>query len=81
VETKKVAVDLKKMKKLREEKGYSLKDMADYLGYKSANGYLYLESGRCTIDAIQLFLIAQKLEVSCMEDLLLYPQPTNTVAN
>ncbi|HBR33874.1 MAG TPA: XRE family transcriptional regulator [Firmicutes bacterium] len=81
MESNKVIVDLKKMKQLRLEKDYSLKEMADYLGYKSPNGYLYLESGRCAIDATQLFLIAQKLEVPSMEDLLLCPQPTSTVAN
>ena len=81
MEANQVVINLKMMKKLRQEKGYSLKEMANFLGYESPNGYLYLESGRCAIDATKLFLIAQKLEVSCMEDLLLRPQPTETVAN
>ena len=55
-------LDLKKIRKLRRGKDLSCKDMAEKLGYKSPNGYHYLESGRCQISAEQLAIISTILE-------------------
>jgi transcriptional regulator with XRE-family HTH domain len=60
-------MDIQKMKQLREQQGFSQWYMAKRLGYKSANGYLYLESGRCQIKSNQVPLIAEILGVSMNE--------------
>ncbi|GGB61331.1 hypothetical protein GCM10011409_43220 [Lentibacillus populi] len=39
-------VDLEKIKSLRKKANLSLEEMAKLLGYESANGYYYLETGR-----------------------------------
>lgn len=56
-------VDLAKMRMLRRKKGISQREMAEQLGYKTSVGYHYLETGRCAIQAEQLFWIARKLGV------------------
>jgi len=56
-------IDLKKIKKLRKQKGITQDVMAAYLGYKTATGYHYLESGKRAIDADRLFIIAHTLGV------------------
>jgi putative transcriptional regulator len=63
-----ISVDIAKIKKLRKEKSITQFEMAKMLGYKTDVGYHYLESGRCKIDAIQLAMIAQALDVpvSCL---------------
>lgn len=71
-------VDLVKMKTLRRRKGISQREMAKTLGYKSAVGYHYLETGRCTIQAEQLFRIAQRLGVP-IDELFLHPSCTDMV--
>lgn len=73
-------VDLVKIKMLRCKKGISQREMAEKLGYKSSVGYHYLECGRCAIQAEQLFLIAQKLEVP-MDSLFLQPPCTEEAQN
>lgn len=71
-------VDLAKMRMLRRRKGISQREMARTLGYKSAVGYHYLETGRCAIQAEQLFCIAERLGVPIGE-LFLQPSCTNSV--
>lgn len=70
-------VDIDKIRMLRCKKGISQREMAEKLGYKSSVGYHYLETGRCAIQAEQLFLIAQKLGVP-MEELFSHPRCTDT---
>jgi transcriptional regulator with XRE-family HTH domain len=60
---KMISVDLDKIKRLRKEKSITQYEMAKLLGYKTDVGYHYLETGRCQIDAVQLAMIAQILEV------------------
>lgn len=71
-------IDLKKIKQLREQKGLTQEVMAVYLGYKTATGYHYLESGKRAIDADKLFIIAQTLGVR-VEDLFFTHHPTKLV--
>jgi transcriptional regulator with XRE-family HTH domain len=72
------AVDLKKIKRLRKAKKITQEEMAAFLGYKTATGYCYLESGRCSIDAHQLYVIAKTLDVK-MEELVLSLDATDLV--
>jgi transcriptional regulator with XRE-family HTH domain len=60
-------VDLGKIKALRKSKKISLIKMAEMLGYKSPNGYYYLETGRCSISAEMLPRIAEILGVVTAE--------------
>lgn len=71
-------VDRAKMKTLRRRKGISQREMAKTLGYRSAVGYHYLETGRCAIQAEQLFLIAERLGVP-IDELFLRPSCTEVV--
>ena len=73
-------IDLKKIKKLRKEKKFSQEHMAKILGYETATGYCYMESGRCAIDANRLLLLANTLGVK-MEELFLSMLPTDLVDN
>lgn len=43
------------LKKLRLEKGYTLKEVARFMGYKSKSGYWMLEQGKVklTVDKIE----------------------------
>ncbi|MCL1631101.1 helix-turn-helix domain-containing protein [Sporolactobacillus sp. CPB3-1] len=61
-----LTVDLKKLRSLRESQ-MSLKEMAARLGYQSANGYYYLESGRSKISAETLAKVASVLCVPIQE--------------
>ena len=63
-------IDLVKIKKLRKGKKISLEEMAIYLGYKTATGYYYAESGRCKFKPTHIPMLAEKLEVA-MNDLFL----------
>ncbi len=56
-------VDLKKIKELRKAKGLTQENLAKTLGYRSAIGYHYLESGRCRIKADQIVVISKELGV------------------
>ncbi|GGH83468.1 transcriptional regulator with XRE-family HTH domain [Pullulanibacillus pueri] len=59
-------VDLEKMKRLRKEK-MSLEKMASLIGYKTINGYYYLETGRSEITANKLAQVAEVLGVEIMD--------------
>lgn len=61
-------LDLNNIKQLRKQKKISLEEMAIYLGYKTATGYFYAESGRCKFKPNHIPMIAEKLEVE-MESL------------
>lgn len=57
-----LTVDLKKLKKIRK-KHMSLEQMSNRLGYRSPNGYYYLETGRSKITAETLAKVASILGV------------------
>lgn len=62
-----VEVDRIYLKKLREERDYSISDIAAYLGYKTPSGYWLLEqAGRKdprTISATHLFMLAKLYKI------------------
>ncbi|MFT8318001.1 MAG: helix-turn-helix transcriptional regulator [Sporolactobacillus sp.] len=57
-----LVVNLKKLKKMRKEK-MSLSEMSTKLGYRSPNGYFYLESGRNKITAETLAKLSEILNL------------------
>lgn len=59
-------LDLEKLKTLRKSQ-MSLEKMSSQLGYKSPNGYYYLESGRSKITAEMLAKVAAILKVPIEE--------------
>lgn len=56
-------VDLDKIKKIRKEMGFSIELLSDNLGYKSINGYYYLEKGRNKFSAEALARVADTFGV------------------
>lgn len=56
-------VNLVKIKELRTSNNISLEEMAIYLGYKTASGYYYAESGRCKFKPDHIPMIAQKFDI------------------
>lgn len=58
-----VSVDLEKIKGLRKEAQMSLEEMSLKLGYRSPNGYYYLETGRSKMSADMLAHVADILNV------------------
>lgn len=60
-------VDLVKIKKLRKKHNLSLDKMAKILGYESANGYYYLETGRSKFPAETLAMVAMIFNVNINE--------------
>ncbi|PEJ58168.1 transcriptional regulator [Bacillus sp. AFS002410] len=60
-------IDHKKIRDLRRGKKITLLEMSERLGFKSANGYYYLESDRCSIKAEILAEIAKILGVKLEE--------------
>jgi transcriptional regulator with XRE-family HTH domain len=59
----KLKLNLNNIKQLRKKKKIPLEKMAIYLGYKTATGYFYAESGRCKFKPDHIPMIAEKLEV------------------
>ena len=59
-------VDLEKMRRLRKEK-MSLEEMAKQIGFKSPNGYYYIESGKTKVTADKLAEVADILGVEIQE--------------
>lgn len=57
-------VDLRKLKRLRKQHNLSIKDVSQALGYKSANAYHCLESGRIKMKAEHLKKLATMFGVS-----------------
>jgi len=72
-------IDLAKIRALRKQKGLTQEDMAQALGYETAIGYHYLETGKRRITAERLADIATILGVNV--DDLYTEEPTNMVAN
>ncbi|SMB98013.1 DNA-binding transcriptional regulator, XRE-family HTH domain [Thermanaeromonas toyohensis ToBE] len=72
-------IDLAKIKALRKQKGLTQEDMAQALGYETAIGYHYLETGKRRITAERLADIAAILGVTVDE--LYADEPTSVVAN
>lgn len=66
-------VNLEKIRGLRKQKNLTQRQIAQKIGYKTAIGYHYLETGRCKITAEQLDVIASALGVTTEE---LYEQNT-----
>lgn len=60
-------VNLQKLKALREAKDLTQEDVARYLGYKSALGYHYIESGRCRLRADHAIALASLYAVDVQE--------------
>lgn len=65
-------VDIEKIKRMRKSERITLEEMAKHLGYKSPNGYYYLERGRSKFTAETLAEVAEILNIS-LEDLFLEP--------
>lgn len=63
-------VDLEKIKGFRKGSGITLEDMAERLGYRSPNGYYYLERGRSKFTAEMLAEVADILDLSLQELML-----------
>jgi transcriptional regulator with XRE-family HTH domain len=71
-------LDLEKIKHLRKKNKISLAEMATFLGYGSASGWYYVESGRCKAKPNHIPLIASKLNVQIIE---LYVEETDDRQN
>ncbi|MGF9965357.1 helix-turn-helix transcriptional regulator [Bacillus rhizoplanae] len=56
-------VDLEKIKCLRKELDFSVEEMSKRLGYKTINGYYYLETGRNKFSAETLAMVADIFDV------------------
>ncbi|MBS4535604.1 helix-turn-helix transcriptional regulator [Clostridium sp. D2Q-14] len=52
-----------KLKKMREDKGYTQEYMAHKLGYKGKSGYCLLENGSVKLSVEKAIKIAEVLEV------------------
>lgn len=70
-------IDLAKIRALRKQKGLTQEHMAQELGYETAIGYHYLETGKRRITAERLAKIAAILGVSV--DDLYTDEPTSMV--
>jgi transcriptional regulator with XRE-family HTH domain len=57
-------LNLIKLKKLREQTGFSQEEISKKLGYKSALGYHYIETGRCKPNAEHIFTLAALYEIN-----------------
>lgn len=62
-------VDLDALKQHRTELGYSISDIADYLGYKTPTGYWLIEKGERSCNVSVLYSLSQLFNVT-MEQLL-----------
>lgn len=60
-------VDLEKIKNMRKQAELSLDEMAKLLGYESANGYYYLETGRGKFPAETLAKVSEIFKVPINE--------------
>ena len=60
-------MDLEKIKQLRKSADIAIGDMAEKLGYKSPNGYFYLERGISQFTAVMLADVAEMFDVPIEE--------------
>lgn len=58
-------MNLEKLKELRIQKGYTQREMAEKLGFKSKSSYNQIEKGKTKID----ILLAKKISEILNEDL------------
>ncbi|ENQ3106553.1 helix-turn-helix transcriptional regulator [Bacillus cereus] len=56
-------VDLNKIKRIRKKLEFSVEEMSKCLGYKTINGYYYLETGRNKFSAETLAMVADIFDV------------------
>jgi transcriptional regulator with XRE-family HTH domain len=56
-------VDLGKIKRIRKKLNFSVEEMSKKLGYKTINGYYYLEIGRNKFSAETLAMVADIFDV------------------
>jgi len=63
-------IDLKKIKRLREEKGLSIEEISKHLGFKTYQGYYKLERGIRRIRVDHLIKLSKILNVD-IKDLIL----------
>lgn len=71
-------INLQKIRELRKKKGLTQTEISKALGYKSVQGYHYIEKGRSSIKADQLIIIASLLGVT-VEDLYSKRESRTTV--
>ncbi|WP_018764086.1 helix-turn-helix transcriptional regulator [Bacillus sp. 105MF] len=57
-------VDLEKIKRIRKNLNLSVEDMSESIGYRSMNGYYYLETGRNKFSAETLARVADIFNLS-----------------
>lgn len=62
-------VNLKRIKELREERGLSIAKISKELGYKTQQGYFYIEKGKTKLKVDHLLKLARILNVK-INDLL-----------
>lgn len=67
--TTKVVIDLEVLKELREQRGYSISDLAAMLGYKTPTGYWLIEQGQRKVSIDTLYRLAEIYDCT-MEDLV-----------
>jgi len=60
-------IDLMKMKHLRENRNLSHKAIATLLGFETAQGYYYKESGKTKFSAIEIKMLADFYEIDVGE--------------
>lgn len=65
----KVVIDLEVLKALREQRGYSISDLAAMLGYKTPTGYWLIEQGQRKVSIDTLYRLSQIYDCT-MEDLI-----------
>lgn len=65
-----VEINLEKLTKLREEYDYSISQISNLLGYKTATGYWLIEKGERKVSVQVLYTLAKIYNVN-MEDLLI----------
>lgn len=56
-----IRVNLEKLRALREKAQLTQAQLSSALGYKTALGYHYIETGRCRLRAEQLIVLARIL--------------------
>ena len=64
-----------KLRALRRDKGFTMEDMAQHLGYAHHSGYSEIEYGNKQVSLKNAFIIAAKLECSVEEIFLKMSYP------
>lgn len=74
-------LNLKKIRERRKELRLTQEYVAKYLGYETATGYSYIESGRSKLDPDKLPLLAEVLEYVTVDELFFARKNTKLVQN